>query len=325
MLATVGADLRRVKTLTTESTEEHSASGMTGRILLLGCLLVGLLGVAERGNVPEITRISPTSGPEGARVEITGRNLQETGRVVFGTTGADFKMISAEELIAIVPHRTATSMITVITPLARAVSPFVFVVLSDPRVPDEASYKAGYVNSTPAPEGFSSVLLWGIAIADTRIPGYAAATVEVAWTRLSCIADSREVVLNDDRGSVRGGLYRRRPWFGSDEHEPMPLILDAADNAVVLRVGERPDRVWHFWPPSPRPARPAGRLEGCTVKARVKISPGALLQMGMDYWRNPTIGYGAGGNNHEAGASNWYFPSERWQEAEFTDIGGVKY
>jgi hypothetical protein len=42
--------------------------------------------------------------------------------------------------------------------------------------------------------------------------------------------------------------------------------------------------------------------------------------MGMDYWRNPTIGYGAGGNNHEAGASNWYFPSKNWQEAVFTDI-----
>lgn len=46
----------------------------------------------------------------------------------------------------------------------------------------------------------------------------------------------------------------------------------------------------------------------------------ALLQVGMDYWRNPTIGYGSGGNNHEAGASRWYFPSDNWQEAAFTDI-----
>jgi hypothetical protein len=41
--------------------------------------------------------------------------------------------------------------------------------------------------------------------------------------------------------------------------------------------------------------------------------------MGMDYWRDPTIGYGSGGNNHEAGASNCYFPSRRWQDAKFTD------
>lgn len=298
---------------------------MTRQIFLFLCLLLSRLCVAGSGDAPEITRISPTSGPEGTRVEINGKNLREVSRVLFGTNGADFKTISAEKLIAIVPHRTATSVISAITPQARATSPSPFAVLSDSRVPDEASYKSGYVNSRPAPEGFSSVLLWGIAIADTRVPGYASATVEVAWTQLSCHADGREVVLNDDRGKVRGGLYRRNPWFGSDEHEPMPLDFNPPNHAIVLRVGLRPDRVWHFWPPSPRPALPAGRLEGCTVKARVRISSGALLQMGMDYWRNPTVGYGAGGNNHEAGASNWYFPSERWQDAEFTDIGGPKF
>jgi hypothetical protein len=40
----------------------------------------------------------------------------------------------------------------------------------------------------------------------------------------------------------------------------------------------------------------------------------------MDYWRNATVGYGAGGNNHEAGASDWYFPASDWQEVTFTDI-----
>jgi hypothetical protein len=257
-------------------------------------------------------------------VEITGRNLREVSRVVFGTTGADFKVITADELIAIVPHRTATSVITVLTPRVRAESAFAFVVLNDPRVPEEASYKAGYVNSVPAPKGFSSVLLWGIAIADTRVSGYASATIEVAWTQLSCRADGREVALNDDRGALRGGLYRRNPWFGINDHEPLPMAIDLPNHAVILRVGQRPDKVWHFWPSSPRQTLPAGHLEGCTVKALVKISRGALLQMGMDYWRNPTIEYRPG-DSHEAGASNWYFPSERWQEAEFTDIGGVRF
>ena len=287
------------------------------------CLLVPRLCAASPADAPEITRISPTSGPEGTRVEVTGKNLQDVSRVVFEKTSADFAVISSEKLVVIVPHRTLTTNIVAITPQARATSPFPFAVLNDPRVPDEASYKSAYVNSTPAPAGFSSVLLWGIAIADTRVPGYATATIEVASTQLSCRVNGREVVLNDDQGNVRGGLYRRNPWFGSDEHEPMPPALD--HDAVVLRVGQRPDKVWHFWPPSQRPALPKGQLEGCTVKARVKISPGALLQMGMDYWRNPTVGYGAGGNNHEAGASDWYFPSERWQETEFTDIGGPKF
>jgi hypothetical protein len=298
---------------------------MKPHLFLLFCLLAPRLCAAEPDDPPEIIRISPTSGPEGTRVEITGKNLRDASQVLLGANTADFRMISPEKLIAIVPHRTPTTVISVITPQSQAASPFPFAVLNDPRVPDEASYKSGYVNSTPAPDGFSSVLLWGIAIADTRVPGYASAIVEVAWTQLSCRADGREVILNDDRGTVRGGLYRRNPWFGSNEHELLPLELDAGNHAVVLRIGQRPDKAWHFWPPSPRPSLPEGHLEGCTVRAKVKISPGALLQMGMDYWRNPTIGYGAGGNNHEAGASNWYFPSERWQEADFTDIGGPKF
>ena len=90
---------------------------------------------------------------------------------------------------------------------------------------------------------------------------------------------------------------------------------DPSNRVVVLSVGQRSDRVWHFWSASPRAALPPGELEGCTVKARVKISSGALLQMGMDCWRSPIVLYGPGGNNHEAGTSNWYFPSAEWQEA----------
>jgi hypothetical protein len=172
----------------------------------------------------------------------------------------------------------------------------------------------------PHPPDFKSALLWGIAIADTRVPGYESAVVEIASTQLSCRVDGEDIVLNNDAGNVRGGLYQRYPWFATDQHEPMPLVYSEARNVVVLRVGQRVDRVWHFWSSSPRATLPLGKLEGCTVKARVRISQGALLQMGMDYWRSSTIPYGPGGNNHEAGASDWYFPSPEWQEAVFTDI-----
>lgn len=281
--------------------------------------------IATQSDAPEILRISPTSGPEGSRVEITGNNLQGTSAVLFGTTSAVFKPLSPEELIALVPHKVSTSTIAAVTPRGRANSPFAFVILNDPRVPDEVSYKAGYVNPLPAPFEPRSAMLWGIAIADTRVPGHKSAQVEIAWTQLSCRVAGRDIVLNDDTGNVRGGLYRREPWFSGNHSEPMPFAYDPRNHAVVLRVGQRTDRVWHFWSASPRAALTSGHLEGCTVKARVKISQGALLQMGMDYWRNPTVLFGSGGNNHEAGASNWYFPSDQWQEAVFTDIGGPQF
>lgn len=190
----------------------------------------------------------------------------------------------------------------------------------DSRIPPEVRYKSGYVNPVPKPPEFTSAMLWGIAIADTRSPSYENATVEIASTQLICRADGRDVILNDDHGALRGGLYRRFPWFGTDAHDPLPMLYSTDHRIVVLRVGTRPDRVWHFWAGSPRAALPSGHHEGCTVKARVRISKGALLQMGFDYWRNSTIGYESGGNNHEAGASNWYFPSPDWQDATFSDI-----
>lgn len=187
-------------------------------------------------------------------------------------------------------------------------------------VPAEVRYKSGFVNTDGRPMGFSSAMLWGIAIADTRAPGYEKAQVEIARVSLTCRVNGKDVVLNDDRGILRGGLYRRHPWFGTDEHDPMPLSHLRNSGVVVVSVGTKPDRVWHLWAGSPRAAIPAGKLGGCAVTVRARVSRGALLQVGFDYWRNPTVGYGSGGNNHEAGASNWYFPSTRWQEARFTDL-----
>src|SRR5207249_2734736 len=86
----------------------------------------------------------------------------------------------------------------------------------------------------------------------------------------------------------------RQPWFGGHNyHEPIPLAYDLAMHSVVLNVGRRTDRVWHFWSPSPRAAMPEGEVEGCTARARVRISQRALLQMGFDYWRSPTVPYGS--------------------------------
>ncbi len=296
-----------------------------GRLAAGALLAFSGLAVRAQSQAPDIFALSPARGPEGTRVEISGKNLGGVSAVRFGGSQAVFAAVSAQTVVAIVPHKVSTSVISVTTPQGRGSSPGVFVVSNDPRIPDEASYKAGYVNPSPRPADFGSALLWGIAIADTRVPGYESAQVEVDWTRLSCRINGREVVLNDDGAQVRGGLYRRQPWFGTDAHDPMPVAYDRANHAVVLRVGQRPDRVWHFWSSSPRAALPPGKLEGCTVRARVKISPGALLQMGMDYWRSPTIAYGSGGNNREAGASDWYFSSPRWQEVSFSDIGGPRF
>jgi IPT/TIG domain len=291
---------------------------------LLVCALLGAALSAADPTLPEILRISPSTGPEGTRVEIIGKNLQQITKVLFGRSSSQFKLVSSEKIIAIVPHRTTTSVVNVVTPTVQASSPSAFAVVNDPRIPGEVSYKAGYVNSEPAPPEFTSAMVWGIAIADSRVPGFESAEVAVARLQLSCRIDGHEVALIDDIARLHGGLYRRNPWFAGNQSEPMPSSHGAVDRAIILPVGQRPDRVWHFWSASPRPTLPSGRLQGCNVKALVKITDAGLVQIGMDYWRNATIPY-APGNNHEAGASNWYFSSNRWQEASFTDIGGPSF
>ncbi len=282
---------------------------------------------AAQSTPPQILRISPTSGPEGATVEIIGSHLQNATSVLFGKSPATFKITSPESLLARVPRWTSESPVTVVTSTGRATSSIAFLVRNDPRIPDDAGWKAGYVNPVPPPWPFHSVLLWGIAIADTRVADHESAGVEIASTQLSCRVDGKEIVLTDDRGDLRGGLYLRHPWFGSDNfHDALPFAYDRARQIVILHVGRRPDRVWHFWPPSHRPTIPPGKLDGCTAKTRVRISPGALLQLGMDYWRDATVPWaGSDGNNHEAGASQWYLPSPEWQEAIFTDIDGPRF
>jgi len=161
--------------------------------------------------------------------------------------------------------------------------PFLSVAQTDPRIPDEVRHKSGYINPAPRPPEFTSAMLRGIAIADTRVPGYESARIEIAHTQLACRVNGRSIVLNDDTGKIRGGLYSRHPWFATDAHDPIPLAYSTDKKAVILSVGQRVDRVWHFWSASPRARIPRGYLEGCTVKARVRISRGALLQMGLDY------------------------------------------
>jgi hypothetical protein len=80
------------------------------------------------------------------------------------------------------------------------------VIANDPRVPDEVSYKAGYVNAIAPPRDFKSALLCGIAIVVTRVPGHESVEMEIASTQPIFRVDGKGIILNDNQGNVRGGL-----------------------------------------------------------------------------------------------------------------------
>ena len=66
--------------------------------------------------VPEITSFSPTSGPVGTSVTITGNSFTGTTKVTFGGVAAtSFKAISDTQVDALVPAGAATGTITIST------------------------------------------------------------------------------------------------------------------------------------------------------------------------------------------------------------------
>ena len=106
---------------------------------------------------------------------------------------------------------------------------------------------------------------------------------------------------------------------------PCRLAFDSIAHAAVLRVGQRTDRVWHFWSPSPRAALPRANSKAVPFEPGSGFLPAHCCRWGWTIGSLRLIPYGPGGNNHEAGASNWYFPSPQWQEVSFTDVGGPQF
>lgn len=82
-----------------------------------GALKVAILqGAPTGGSTPVVTGFSPTSGPIGSSVIISGSNLATTTVVTFGGTPATFGVQSEGQIAAMVPVGAKTGPITIVTP-----------------------------------------------------------------------------------------------------------------------------------------------------------------------------------------------------------------
>jgi uncharacterized repeat protein (TIGR03803 family) len=118
-------------TLTIISDTFASAKILTGAT-------TGLITVDEPGGnlttlqafkiVPTIKTFTPTSGPVGSVVTITGTSLLKATAVRFGTVAASFTVNSDTQITATVPTGAVTAKIAVVTPGGTATSTAVFTV-----------------------------------------------------------------------------------------------------------------------------------------------------------------------------------------------------
>lgn len=96
-----------------------------------------------------------------------------------------------------------------------------------------------------------------------------------------------------------GGLYLRNPWFVTDDTSRLMSNAIQTDSSLVIRVGEQPDFISHFWSDWVNNA-PNTRLY---VRIRFKITGDIGFQFGLDY--APTSD-GSKNDHSEAFYSHWY-------------------
>ncbi len=84
---------------------------------------------------PSITSFTPTSGPVGTSVTVTGTNLTGATAVAFhGTAATTFAAASATKITATVPAGATTGKVAVTTPGGTATSTASFTVIFKPKV-----------------------------------------------------------------------------------------------------------------------------------------------------------------------------------------------
>lgn len=185
----------------------------------------------------------------------------------------------------------------------------------DSRIPPEVPIREARYDYPTPPNGFLAAVGWMQCIHDDRLDG--SSKVEVDWMRLhATLDDGIKVVLKSDdffastSPMTYYGLYQRIPWYAGDKLENMPWTID--NGCLVIEPSNRSDRIFHWWNTS-RSLVPPG-VRRVWFEARVRITGPALVQTGVDYWKDLTIGYGGTDiNNTEAGVSDWYFASAEWQ------------
>jgi hypothetical protein len=180
-------------------------------------------------------------------------------------------------------------------------------------IPNEVAHKKGYIKYLTPPNNFRAVTGWITAIHDktSSNPSY----IEVDYIRVYAIINDSNILLSSNEykdNIAEGGLFLRQPWFGSNDNATIPYEFSNNDY-LVLRTSSKPDNVWHVWNKQWPRAEVPSNIERCWLEVRCKITGSALIQLGMDYWREPTsewAGYNV--NNIESGVSDWYYKSNEW-------------
>jgi IPT/TIG domain len=160
---------------------------------------------SARAQAPTITSFTPTSGPIGTIVTITGTDFLGATAVMFNNVTATFTVNSVTRITATVPPGATTGPILVITPSGTATSVTAFTVVGGPPPSGVSPIK---VFTTTEPETCAQVDTFGTPpILPTRVSAAVRSNLMVYFSsEWSGLQTDTELLLNfmvnDDAGNL---------------------------------------------------------------------------------------------------------------------------
>ena len=181
---------------------------------------------------PTITGFTPTSGPVGTSVSVTGTGLSGATSVKFNDTSAAFHVHSATQITATVPTGAGSGTIAVTTPGGTATSVEGFTVIAAPA----ASLLQLDAAATVVPYNGTTTLTVHLTDAiGTALPGYLVKVQKsldgITWTTFATVA-------SDGGTATTPPLTRaykfRAAWAGADEYGPSESLVVVVKPKVYL-------------------------------------------------------------------------------------------
>lgn len=195
----------------------------------------------------------------------------------------------------------------------------------DVRIPPELPQYHHYCRYKTPPEGFNAALPWMHAF---HTGGESStSTVEIDYLRLYAqTTEGSEILLSDEydthmplSGYDHGSTYNRYPFFFNEETDNWAMPAQIMNGSLIITPHSHRERAFHWWSSS-RVEIPHN-TDYLVIESRVRITGDAIVQIGLDYWKDLSAPYeGLDINNTEAGVSDIIFPAEPsiWQEISYS-------
>jgi hypothetical protein len=231
-------------------------------------------------SAPTITGFTPTSGPIGQQVTVTGTNLTGATAVKFnGTTAKTFSVDSATQVTATVPTNATSGTISITTPGGTAVSTQIFTVVGAPTI-------TSFV-PTSGPVGQQ------VTIAGTNLTGATAVKFNRTAATNYTVDSSVQVTATVPDGTTSGPISITTPSGTATSSSAFTVTVGAVQACGPIST----DTTWS-------PSRATVYDITCTVTipagVTLTIEPGTVVKVGSGL---AGIGVEAGGSLQVVGTS----------------------